>query len=139
VVLALIVGGGWGVQYMRVDHAQHALTAVQAETALLTVETEALAPVRNYVSSVQQKKLSVQEAMKQEIYFSQVLDGLKAATPGGASVESAVVALNPAAAAAEEAVEGEEAEARLPRRCRWTPRSPAPGRTPSTHSSSWAA
>lgn len=107
VVLALIVGGGWGVQYLRVDHAQHALTAVQAETGLLTVETEELAPVRDYVSSVEQKKLTVQEAMKQEIYFSQVLDGLAAATPGGASVESAVVALNPAAAA-EEPVEGEE-------------------------------
>jgi hypothetical protein len=111
VVLALIVGSGWGVQYLRVEREQHALTAVQAETALLTVETEELAPVRNYVSSVQQKKLTVQEAMKQEIYFSQVLVGLEAATPGGASVESAVVALNPAAAAAEEAAAGEaEAE-----------------------------
>jgi hypothetical protein len=106
-LLALVVGGGWGVQFLRVNHAEHALTDVQAETGLLTLETEQLASVRNYVTSVQQKKLSVQEAMKQEIYFSQVLDGLEAATPGGASVESAVVALNPAAAAAEEPVEGE--------------------------------
>jgi hypothetical protein len=106
-LLTLIVGGGWGVQFLRVNHAEHALTDVQAETGLLTLETEELAPVRNYVSSVQRKKLSVQEAMKQEIYFSQVLDGLAAATPGGASVESAAVALNPAAAAAEEVAAGE--------------------------------
>lgn len=105
VLLTLVVGGGWGVQYMRVNDAQSGLSAVQGETALLTTQTETLAPVRDYVSSVEQKRLTVQETMKQEIYFSQVLNGLEAATPADASVESVVVTLNP------EASEEESAEA----------------------------
>lgn len=93
-VLALLVAAGWGVQHLRVSEAQDELTAAEAEIGLLTAETQSLAPVATFVASVAGRKATVQETMTREIYFSSVLDALQAATPSGARVEAATVALN---------------------------------------------
>lgn len=93
----LVVAGGWGVQNLRISQAQDELTAAEAESDLLTAETRSLAPVATFVSSVAAQKATIQQTMTREIYFSSVFDALQAATPSGAQVESAVVALNPVA------------------------------------------
>lgn len=95
VALILLVAAGWGIQSLRVAQAQQILTIEQAETTRLANETRVLAPVRSFVTAVEQQKRTVQEAMATEIYFSQVLDGLRTATPSGATVESAEVVLAP--------------------------------------------
>lgn len=96
-VLALVVAAGWGVQHLRVTEAEKVLAVEQAQVDLLTAETGALAPVQAFVASVELQKATVQETMTREIYFSLVLDALQAATPSGANVESAIVALSPEA------------------------------------------
>lgn len=93
----LVVATGWGVQNLRISQAQDELTAAEAESDLLTAETRSLAPVATFVSSVAAQKATIQQTMTREIYFSSVFDALQAATPSGAQVESAVVALNPVA------------------------------------------
>jgi hypothetical protein len=95
--LALVVAAAWGVQHARVTQAEKVLSVEQAHVQLLTDETGALAPVQAFVTSVEQQKATVQETMTREIYFSLVLDALRAATPSGANVESAIVALAPEA------------------------------------------
>jgi hypothetical protein len=95
--LLLVVAAGWGVQSLRIGEAQDELTAAEVETGLLTGEARTLAPVQTFVASVKAQQATVQETMAQEIYFSSVLAALQAATPSGANVESAIVALNPAA------------------------------------------
>jgi hypothetical protein len=95
--LVLVVAAGWGVQSLRIGQAQDELTAAEAETGQLAAETKTLAPVATFVASVAAQQATVQETMTQEIYFSSVLEALQAATPSGASVESATVALNPVA------------------------------------------
>ena len=96
--LILLMAAAWGVQHLRVSEAQKELTAAEAETGLLTAETQALAPVATFVAAVDGRKATVQDTMTREIYYSSVLDALQAATPSGARVESAVVALTPAQA-----------------------------------------
>ena len=93
--LALVVAAAWGVQHARVTQAEEELRVEQAHAQLLTAETEALAPVQAFVASVEQQKATVQKTMAREIYFSRLLDALQAATPSGAKVDSAVVALSP--------------------------------------------
>ena len=95
--LMLVVAASWGVQSLRVDQAQDELTAAQSETGQLAAETRTLAPVATFVASVAAQKTTVQQTMSREIYFSSVLDALQAATPSGATVESAGVTLNPVA------------------------------------------
>ena len=95
--LALVVAAGWGVQHLRVTQAEEELRVERAHAQLLTAETGALAPVQVFVASVDQQKATVQETMTREIYFSRVLGALQAATPSGANVESAIVALSPEA------------------------------------------
>ena len=94
VALALAIAAGWAVQHLRVTEARHALAAEQAETALLTARTTALAPVRAYVASVEQQKTTVQETMAREVYFSLVMEGLREATPPEAAVLTVDVQLN---------------------------------------------
>jgi hypothetical protein len=95
--LVLVVAAIWGVQHLRISQAQDELTAAEAASGPLTAETRSLAPVATLVAEVGAQKATVQETMAQEIYFSSVLDALQAATPSGAHVESAIVALNPVA------------------------------------------
>lgn len=97
-VLVLLLGAGWAVQHLRVGQAQQVLTVEQAETARLTAQTQELAPVRTYVATVDQQKMTVQEAMQHEVYLSRVLSGLENASPTGADVESVAVTMTPPAA-----------------------------------------
>ena len=94
-VLVLLLGAGWAVQHLRVGQAQQVLTVEQAETARLTAQTQELAPVRTYVATVDQQKMTVQEAMQHEVYLSRVLSGLENASPTGADVESVAVTMTP--------------------------------------------
>lgn len=93
VVLVLVVVGAWAVQHLRVDEAEQMLAVEKAETGRLTAETQALAPVRAYVTGVAAQKVTVQEAMAREIYFSEVLEGLEDSTPSGASLLSLGITL----------------------------------------------
>jgi hypothetical protein len=97
-VVVLLVAAGWAVQHLRVTQAQQVLSIEQAETARLTSETQALAPVRAYVLGVEHQKQLVQETMANEVYFSRVLDGLRSAAPPGADVETASMTLAPPSA-----------------------------------------
>lgn len=97
--LVLLVLAVWGAQHIRVAQAQQVLAVEQAETARLTRDTAALAPVRTFITSVEQRKQLVADTMAEEIYFSRVLDALAAATPAGADVDSVTITLAPAQAA----------------------------------------
>lgn len=94
-VLVLLAAGLWSVQYLRTEQAEQVLAVEQAETTRLTTQTNELAPVRAFVTGVEQQQRTVQETMADEIYFSRVLEGVQAATPAGASVESIEVTLTP--------------------------------------------
>lgn len=94
--LVVLVAGVWAAQHLRVGQAEQMLAVEKAETARLTEETQALAPVRAFVTGVEAQKTTVQEAMAREIYFSLVLDGLEGATPSGARLESLAITLAPA-------------------------------------------
>lgn len=94
-VLVMIAGGLWWVQHLRTDQAEQVLAVEQAETTRLTARASELAPVRAFVTSVEQQQRMVLETMADEIYFSRVLEGVQAATPAGASVESVAVTLAP--------------------------------------------
>lgn len=99
VILVLLVLAAWGAQQIRVSQAQQVLAVEQAETARLTSATTALAPVRTFLASVEQRKQLVAETMAGEIYFSRVLDALADAAPAGADVESVTITLRPTQAA----------------------------------------
>jgi hypothetical protein len=100
VVLVLLVGAGWALQHLRVTEAGKLVAVEKAETARLNSQTHALAPVRTFVSGVALQERTVQDAMAREIYFSDVLAGIRAATPSGARLESVAVTLAPALDAA---------------------------------------
>jgi hypothetical protein len=91
--LTLVVGAGWAVQHLRAVQASQILGIEQAESARLTDQTQALAPIRVYVSSVEHQKQTVTETMRREVRFSRILDGLALATPADANVESVAVTL----------------------------------------------
>ena len=93
-VLALLVGGGWGVQHLRSVQAQKMLTVEQAETARLTADSKELAPVAAYVAEVANQKTVVKKAMANEALMSRVLDDLRSATPTGVRIETANAVIN---------------------------------------------
>ena len=95
VVLLLLVAAGWTVQQLRVDQARQLLAVQQAEASRLGQETQKLAPVKDFVAAVEQRKVLVSEAMATETYFSLVMDGLRAASPLGATIESVSVTMAP--------------------------------------------
>ena len=78
-VLALVVVA-FAIQGLRVDQAEQVLAVEQAETARLTAETGKLAPVQTFIATVGQQRLSVQNNMAAEIYFSRVLEEFQNAT-----------------------------------------------------------
>ena len=94
-VLVLLIGAGWAVQHLRTGQAQQVLAVEQAETTRLTSQTQELAPVRAYVATVDQQKLTVQQSMQSELYVSRVLAGLEDAAPQGAEVETLAITLAP--------------------------------------------
>lgn len=95
VVMLLLVAGAWTVQHMRVAEAEKRVAVEQAETSRLVAETQVLAPVRAFVSGVAQQQQTVTTAMSDEIYFSEVLDGVRDATPAGADLATLSITLVP--------------------------------------------
>lgn len=101
-VLVMLVGAGWSVQHLRTRQAEQVLVVEQAETTRLTTQTNQLAPVRTYVATVAQQKVTVSESMADEVYLSRVLAGMRSATPSGADVETMAITVTPPVAAAAE-------------------------------------
>lgn len=95
VVMLLLVAAAWTVQHMRVGEAEKLVAVEQAETSRLVAETQALAPVRAFVTGVAQQQQTVATAMSDEIYFSEVLDGVRDATPAGADLATLSITLVP--------------------------------------------
>ncbi len=95
VVMMLLVGGAWAFQHVRVDEAHKLVAVEQAETTRLTGQTQVLAPVRTFVSGVAVQQGTVQGAMANEVYVSEVLDGVRDATPLGAQLTTVAVTIAP--------------------------------------------
>jgi len=91
--LALLIGVGWAAQELRVNQAEQGLATEKSESTRLSSQTHALAPVRGYVATVEKQKRTVQSTMANEVYFSRVLDGFRAAMPTGVNIQSASVTL----------------------------------------------
>lgn len=95
VVMLLLVAGAWTVQHLRVAEAEKQVAVEQGETSRLVAETQVLAPVRTFVAGVAQQQRTVATAMRDEIYFSEVLDGVRFATPAGADLATLSITLVP--------------------------------------------
>jgi hypothetical protein len=91
VALVLLVGASWGFQHVRVSEARKLVAVEQAETSRLTSQTQLLAPVRTFVNGVAVQERTVQDAMGGEVYLSEVLDGIRDATPLGAHLATVAV------------------------------------------------
>lgn len=103
VALVVLAAGLWTVQHLRISETRKLVAVEQAETARLNSETRVLLPVKAYVAGVAAQKATVKTTMSREIYFSRVLDGIRQATPVGASLDNLAVTLaatDPAVAAA---------------------------------------
>jgi hypothetical protein len=87
------------VQHQRVNDAVKLVTVERAETARLSDQAKELTAIKTFVAGVDGQKATVATTMAQEIYFSQVLSGLRASSPIGTSMQSISVTLAPAAAA----------------------------------------
>ncbi|WP_028639102.1 hypothetical protein [Nocardioides sp. URHA0032] len=94
-VLLALVGVATGAQHARTQEAQKLVAVEQSETSRLTAQTQVLAPVRAYVNGVSVQERTVGEAMANEVYFSQVLGGVRDATPPGAQLATLAVTLAP--------------------------------------------
>lgn len=99
-VLVLLIAAAWSAQHLRIEQAQQVLDVETAETTRLTAQTNELAPVRAFVTGIEQQKQTVQDTMASEIYFSRVLEGIQRDAPLGAVVTSLQVTLAPSATAA---------------------------------------
>jgi Tfp pilus assembly protein PilN len=95
VAMVLLVGGAWAFQHVRVEEARKLVAVEQAETTRLTGQTQVLAPVRTYVNGVAVQQRTVQTAMANEVYVSDVLDGIRDATPPGAQLTTVAVTITP--------------------------------------------
>lgn len=93
--LVLLAAVLWSVQHLRTEQAERVLVVEQAERSRLTTQTKEFESLRAFVAGVKQQQQTVQETMADEIYTSRVLDGVQAATPPGATVESIAVTLAP--------------------------------------------
>lgn len=100
VVMALLVGGAWSFQHLRVEEARKVVAVEQAETTRLTGQTQVLAPVRTFVNGVSLQQRTVETAMADEVYVSDVLDGVRDATPPGAQLTTVAVTINATTGAA---------------------------------------
>jgi hypothetical protein len=97
--LAVLVGAGWFVQHQRVNDAVKMVTVERAETARLSDQATELTAIKSFVAGVNGQKATVATTMAQEIYFSKVLSGLRAASPIGTEMQSISVTVAPPAAA----------------------------------------
>jgi hypothetical protein len=95
VALMILLGLGWAVQSIRVAQAEQELVAQQRQTAGLTAEVNALAPVRLFYAAVDQQKETVTRAMASEVLLSNVMAELRAQTPTGVRVETLSVEIQP--------------------------------------------
>lgn len=93
VVMVLLVGGAWTFQHLRVEEARKVVAVEQAETTRLTGQTQVLAPVRTFVNGVAVQQRTVETAMADEVYVSDVLDGVRDATPLGAQITTVAVTI----------------------------------------------
>lgn len=91
VVLLLLVGGAWAFQHVRVAEADKLVAIEAAKTSRLTAQTEKLQPVRVYVDGVAVQALTVQAAMADDVYLSEVLEGIQDATPAGAELATVAI------------------------------------------------
>lgn len=110
-MLVLAVGAATGFQHVRVNEAEKLVAVEQAETNRLVAQTQVLAPVREYVTGVALQQATVDTAMAGEVYVSEVLGGLRDATPPGAQLTSVAVTLAPPASVAEGTAGGAAATA----------------------------
>ena len=99
VAMAVLVGAGWFVQHQRVNDAEKLVAVEQAETARLSDQAQELTDIKVFVAGVDGQQRILAATMAQEIYFSDVLTGLRAASPIGTTLQSINVTLAPAAAA----------------------------------------
>jgi hypothetical protein len=93
--LFVAVGAATGVQHMRVREAEKLVAVEQAETGRLTAQTQVLAPVKAFVNGVAVQERTVQGAMADEVFFSDVLGGIRDATPPGAVLATVAITLAP--------------------------------------------
>ena len=106
VALLILVGAGWFLQHQRVSDAEKLVAVEQAETNRLSAQTQTLVTIKTYVTGVAAQEQTVQTTMAREIYFSEVLEGIRTASPSGTSLQSIAVTLAPDAAAAAAPVAG---------------------------------
>lgn len=108
VALVALLAATWAVQHARVAEARGLVAVVRGETTRLEAETQTLAPVRAFVAGVDLQAQTVETNMEAEIYFSEVLDGLRRASPPSVRLASVAVttatAAEPPVAGAAEAV-----------------------------------
>jgi hypothetical protein len=91
VVLLLMVGGAWAFQHVRVAEADKLVAIETAKTSRLTSQTQRLQPVRVFVNGVAVQALTVQAAMADDVYLSEVLEGVRDATPVGAELATVAI------------------------------------------------
>jgi hypothetical protein len=89
--LVLLVGGAWAYQHVRVAEAEKLVAIEEAESARLTTQTQKLQPVRVFVNGVALQELTVKLAMADEVFLSEVLEGVRDATPLGAQLTTVAV------------------------------------------------
>jgi hypothetical protein len=117
-VLVLLVAVGWALQHLRTGSAEEQLAVEKTHTTQLAGQTAELAPVRAFVTTVDQQKVLARDTMRGEVYLSRVLGGIKRATPPGATVDGLAVTVAPPADSAEAeaaaVAAGDEATAACP-------------------------
>jgi Tfp pilus assembly protein PilN len=94
-MLVVLVGAATGAQHMRLKEAQKLVAVEQSETSRLTAQTQVLAPVKAFVNGVAVQQRTVDTAMANEVFFSEVLGGIREATPPGAQLVSVDITLAP--------------------------------------------
>lgn len=104
-VLCVLLFAGWSLLHMRVGAAEELLAVEEAESTRLTAESSALADVRTFVSTVEQRKALIGDTMSTEVQFSAVLRDLGRVAPSGVDLDSAVITLTPPPVAGEAAAD----------------------------------
>lgn len=92
---AVLIGGGWAVQSMRLSGAKDDLAAEQAQAGPLQQQLAALDPVAKFVSGLDARKQAASKAMAAEVLFSEALVDLNKRTPNGVKLSSISVTLTP--------------------------------------------
>jgi hypothetical protein len=103
--LVVLIGAAWAYQHVRVAEARKLVAVERAETNRLSSQTHVLAPVRTFVAGVALQERTVEDAMVREVYFSEVLDGIRDATPAGARLLTVAMTLADTGATTDSAVD----------------------------------